>query len=526
MKPKELCFRFYELFLLYMVLFFFKYRKINNKDKNIYLQENASLEEIYKNRESEIEKLLKSSTVKNNSYNNDFFKSLNFNGDDYRLLWSKYRFDDLLLLSLREKCFFYSFLNFKVNNPYLYGINYISTMECAIRCINLYSALMIQNDKGKYLSGEENFEYFRFFKDNLLIISTRISRFSSRGNHTLFEYVGCYICSLAINNQRSVNKYYDLLLKEIDFQINSDGSGIEQSIDYHMFNVDVIVLLESMTNRSFISETKWENSLSFLSFFLNDNKVIRFGDSDSSFLYSRIKSLDLLKSKESISKQVDFYDSGYLIAINDNFKVITKYGGLGMSPLFGHGHYDFLSLSISHQGKEVTKDSMTYLYSSDLRRYIRSIEYHSMPFINQDIKQLSNFSWEKDKQGKIISSESNAQYIYYSFAYYHQSGKIIRDIYIFSDFIVVVDLTDCNSSDLNVSWLLDDDNISFLSLYDSEFISLNPKVEKIKFSSNYGCLDDEAYKVTVDSSKSIISFWNYSKLSNPELIVFFKEIIK
>ncbi|CAH7412764.1 putative MSP domain-containing protein [Vibrio chagasii] len=526
MKLKELYFRFYELFLLYAVRFLLKHKKTRNKSNLIFFKDNTVFYDLYKDKEKKIEALLKSCKVKSNSYNNDFFKSLKFNGDDYRLLWNNYRFNDILMLSLREQCFFNSFLHFKENNPYLHGINYISTMECAIRCINLYSALTIQKEKGRYLSCEENIEYFGFFEDNLLIISTRISRFSSRGNHTLFEYAGCYICSLAINNQRLVDKYYKLLIEEIDFQINSDGSGIEQSIDYHMFNLDVIILLEYITDIKFISESKREKSFSFLSCFFNDQKIIRFGDSDSSFLFSRIKSLDLLNNNLRLRGKIDFEDGGYLVVINDNFKVIVKYGGLGMYPLFGHGHYDFLSLSLSHKNKEITKDSMTYLYSSELRKNIRSIEYHSMPFIDEDIKQLSNFSWEKDKKGKILSTEANNIYSHFSFAYPHQSGRIIRDVYIFSDFITVVDSTVFTSAELSVSWLLDVDNLKFLSLYNSEFVSLNPKIEKINFSTNYGCLSDVAHRVTVSSSKSIISVWNYSKMSSPDLIVFFKEISK
>ncbi|CAH7019578.1 putative MSP domain-containing protein [Vibrio chagasii] len=530
MKPKELYFRFYELFLLIVVRFLFKYRKTKDKSSLVHFKETTVLEELYKDKdkdkENKIEVLLESCKSKTNSYDNDFFKSLKFNGDDYRLLWNDYRFNDILILSMREQCFFNSFLHFKENNPYLHGINYISTMECAIRCINLYSALTIQKEKGRYLSCEENIEYFGFFEDNLLIISTRISRFSSRGNHTLFEYAGCYICSLAINNQRLVDKYYKLLIEEIDFQINSDGSGIEQSIDYHMFNLDVIILLEYITNIKFISDSKRESSLNFLSCFLNDKKIIRFGDSDSSFLFSRIKLLDLLNNNSNFRNKMDFEDGGYLVVVNDSFKVIIKYGGLGMYPLFGHGHYDFLSLSLSHKGKEITKDSMTYLYSSKLRKKIRSIEYHSMPFIDEDIKQLSNFSWEKDKKGEVLSTESNTIYSHLSFAYPHQTGQITRDVYIFNDFIIVVDSTECENVGLNVSWLLDFDNLEFLSIYNSKFISLNPKIEKINFSTNYGCLNDVAHRVTVSSSKRIISVWNYSKMSNPDLIVFFKEIMK
>lgn len=435
--------------------------------------------------------------------NSLYFKKINIPpGFDLRFYWESQRFNDLFYASLDANSDESTLDHLKcwmAHNPPLKGVNYISTMECAIRCINLYAALSVLEEKG-ILKDELRETSIKFFLVNYNLIKNRISRFSSRGNHTFFEYGGLLVCSVALGfKASSIHFWKSKFFEEFDFQTNNDGSGVEQSTSYHLFNADLFLFIYNYFECNSFGKVKFERALKFLGNFVHSNKIVRIGDCDSSKLFSRVFVIERLAEIYQDYHADDRYpEAGLSVRNNDCFKFILKYGGLGLAPLYAHGHYDFLSIYIlSKCGLPITLDSQTYLYNTAERHNYRSSKYHSMPVVGKDdIKQNSGFSWSHNKTGTYLGRQSGWD----CFSYSRGNGDIIyRKVCLFLDMVLILDSVKLENKDrdFKVQWLLPLGGKVFAFCIDSSRMDLLESTGKkyLDFSNSYGSL----------SSKSAIS---------------------
>jgi hypothetical protein len=388
--------------------------------------------------------------------NRVFFKQLQLNENfDIREYWESQRFNDLLIFAINDNAeakVFQALESWMQENKPLKGLNYISTMECAIRCVNLYGALCILNERGN-ISKELLKASYTFFSVNYRLIKNRISKYSSRGNHTLFEYAGLVVCSIVAAPEKK--KYWvNKCLNEFDYQTLDDGSGVEQSTAYHLFNIEITWLIESYFTDNATNATKLTQAMLFCADFWTGEQLIRIGDSDSSILFSRALIKDKLTALKTQARQKNIYPNCGIVSFkNKNLQGYFKYGSLGLAPLFGHGHYDFLSLILlDEDGNFITADAQTYLYNTDRRSDFRSSKYHSMPVNGQDdIKQISKFSWERDSAGELESD--NGDWI--SAHYKRADGTIInRSFKLITKKLIVVDQLIGSDKSLVTKWLV------------------------------------------------------------------------
>lgn len=442
----------------------------------------------------------KSYSIVDFSFDNEvFFKRLSLTSDfDIRLYWESQRFNELLALALYNhnqgsEQLYVALIRWMDSNKPLTGVNYISTMECSIRCINLYAALCVLEVEGG-VSSELSALSKVFFLVNYSLIKNRLSLFSSRGNHTLFEYAGLVVCA-SIIKPKKLNYWLDKCVSEFNFQVLDDGAGIEQTTGYHLFNIELQWFIEHF----FISQTKKSNklelALNFISVFIQDNKIVRIGDSDSSVLFSKPFVEEILSANDGANFEVKtFNKSGITVLKNKKLTCYFKYGGLGLAPLFGHGHYDFLSINLFNEsGQLITSDAQTYLYNNINRNKYRSSAYHSMPFCGEDdIKQLSPFSWAENRTAVKISNEDDWVVAEYT----RNDGNVIkRSVKLTDDYLLIVDdlLVCTNGNELSSRWLIEAraQCFNFFSIVEGELQAIKPNVTKLDKSSIYGKSDTD-----------------------------------
>ncbi|AJR09495.1 hypothetical protein H744_2c2842 [Photobacterium gaetbulicola Gung47] len=449
------------------------------------------------------------------SYQDIPFKKIKISNDtDLRLLWENERFDEFPSMAMNSSSDskIKDHLNdWMSKNKPLHGINYISVMECSIRCLNLYVSLIVLKSRGN-LSSQLEYQSYLFFKLNFDLIKSQLSLYSSRGNHTLFEYAGLYVCSKALCKS-DCSFYANKFSEEFNWQVLPDGSGVEQSTAYHFFNIQLYYLMSFISNDISLSNSNFVRAAEFMSYFVVENKILRIGDSDSSkFSYIYDTFTDYLASMPDFSKLKHFKNSGLIsMPLCNGGRLVFKYGRLGLPPLYGHGHYDFLSLYIiSDYNVLLSCDSSTYLYNSKEREALRSSQYHSMPFFsNDDIKQSTSFSWDKSKSGFLKNIDQNFIHSFYQ----HDNGLITRKVFNESDYLIIMDYVEDNYDfSSQIMFLNESDDIKFFSYsLDNGLIEVDPEVSKIPFSKKYGSFEENqsfSYKIRA-TEKGMVLFTVY-----------------
>lgn len=456
---------------------------------------NSSLGDDILNKKNEISSELSNVEMSALNFDNTkHFKKIKLPQEfDLRAYWESQRFNQVIIMALSDGCanHIYDFvLTWMKNNPPLKGCNYISTMECAIRCINLYASLAVLKKRGALTDDLLRLSY-DFFHVNYKLIKHRVSKFSSRGNHTIFEYAGLAVCYEAISLGKE-NVWAKKTIDEFDAQTNLDGSGVEQSTAYHLFNIEVTWLIQKYFTSDGYNSIRISQAIDFCSYFQLKNKILRIGDSDSSRLFSHFFIKNIFLGNHRPGRLLDFSDSGIIIMSNQKATVYNKYGQLGLKPLYGHGHYDFLSLVFVDEDRElVTADSQTYLYNSSRRIKMRSSYYHSMPVCGvDDLKQVSAFSWDRNGSGQLVCLNKYSFIVKYI---RNDSVEIIREVYSEKDFFVVVDYVVNSEKSFSSSFLVVKD-VSLFNFYILEqnfnLSSIPYNSTTVEFSENYGSVNE------------------------------------
>jgi len=465
--------------------------------------------------------------------NTKLFKSItpseNF---DIRAYWESQRFNQLTICSMEnESSVLFILESWMESNPPLKGVNYISTMECAIRCINLYGALCVLNVKGQLDNKLLHLSNI-FFAVNYRLIRNRISKFSSRGNHTLFEYAGLAVCALAGASKKK--KYWvDKCINEFDYQTLDDGAGVEQSTAYHLFNIEVTWFIQKFLANGSHKTTKLDRAMLFCADFWSSGQLIRIGDSDSSVLFSRaFIENELTTLKERLKPKNIYHNSGVVSFKNKNLQGYFKYGSLGLAPLFGHGHYDFLSLILlDSTGDHITVDAQTYLYNTSNRNEYRSSSYHSMPICGlDDIKQISKFSWMHDNSGELVTAVGG----WLTGCYQRNDGTVIRRSFkLSSNKLIVVDqLTEHKvDKELITQWLIlnKKECFDFYLVDENKLVTkLLPSESKLDASFKYNKLEINKItklELTSKSTEKIVTVLNLtSEISKKSFIDIARDI--
>jgi hypothetical protein len=344
-----------------------------------------------------------------------FFNSIPYrDGNPYgdiRVAWEPARLQHLIENQSCEK----QFLSWVKDNPPLVGIHYISVMECGLRILSVCYALDKMRDKLENPTETWN-ALLQLVESHATLIEKRLSLYSSAGNHTIAECVGLIYAAVLFPEFKAAKRWkkkgLKILEQEAARQILPDGGGLEQSFWYLLFITDLcgltIKLLEHYhevvpisINSAYIRATKFLNS------FANSPKELpNIGDTDNGYALSPY--LDISwnhNSSKTLCKTFD--NSGYTLIQGKTFKLIFDHGSLGMSPSYGHGHADALSIILQVDGENILVDPGTYSYTGNWRHYFRSTKAHNTINIdNQDQAiQETAFMWSKPFQCQLVHND-------------------------------------------------------------------------------------------------------------------------
>jgi hypothetical protein len=378
-------------------------------------------------------------------------KSLTYgeiNGVDVKVPWELGRLQHLIILCQGAVLYpaedkylneYYNQVNdFIISNPAGKGIQWKSSMDVAIRSINLlFSYLYLKLNK---ISIDSVFEFNlqESLYSHLIFIYKNLEwNDGLRGNHYIFNLTGLIVLSLFFKNENSIiiQKFaISEFEKEIDYQFNKDGSNFEASTHYHFFTSEAVLLIEQLLNYnnscSKAISSKVDMIKKFSSNVINkNNEIFQIGDNDSGYLlkfhpedylsdrfnnYSHISRFYSLANK--INENNRFDDFGLYIFRSNAFHLSFRCGSLGQKGKGGHAHNDQLSICVNVNDQPLFVDIGTYCYTPQpiLRNKFRSTESHNTMYyegIEQNLflgSKSQDLFWLYDKsKSEIIEIKDN-----------------------------------------------------------------------------------------------------------------------
>jgi Heparinase II/III-like protein/Heparinase II/III N-terminus len=393
----------------------------------------------------------------------NFFKILiNSTVTDIRQLWEPHRLQHLTMLFVyilkdfnnpeNEKIKLFcknEILKWIYNNPFPFGPNYISVMECGLRIPVFFYCL-------KILDNLQDFQIEKILEtiySHAWIIFRRLSLYSSLGNHTVAECVGLIFAGSIFQDDKEAKKWFkkaiNILVEELSHQILDDGGPAEQSFQYLRFILDLYWLAISFMENNKLHDcnefkAKLIKAEKFLMTFVNKKGYLpSIGDSDNGFAIAPYIAPQIDKFSSG-KKNIQIYkNSGYtLIHTKNNVQLTFDHGPLGLSPLYNHGHADALSITMSKDSKMILVDPGTYRYNGAYkwRMYFKGTRAHNtvtVDGLDQSVQE-TGFIWSRPYNVKLLGLKDNKKqfliqaihdgYIRLKLPVWHQ-----RDLLIFNE---------------------------------------------------------------------------------------------
>lgn len=301
-------------------------------------------------------------------------------------------------------------------NPFLFGLHYMSPMECGLRVPVFFYCL-------KTLDNLNDHEFRLLLKSayqHAWWISRRLALYSSLGNHTISECVGLVFAGMLFKNTKEGKKWFDkglqLLKQEQYHQILSDGGPAEQSLAYHRFVMDlywlVVNFLESneACDCGEMKEQLMKGEFFYDSFQYNDGDTVpSIGDGDDGWAVAP----GIAPYKPAVTTPHEmtekFDNAGYtIIKATGGVKLIFDHGPLGMPPFYNHGHADALSIVLSKGDKELLVDPGTFRYNGvpEWRTYFKSTRAHNTVTIDDQDQavQETGFIWTHPYKTRLLTA--------------------------------------------------------------------------------------------------------------------------
>lgn len=272
------------------------------------------------------------------------------------------------------------------------------------------------------LTDKDHQKILQTIYEHAWFIARRLSLYSSLGNHTICESVGLVFAGAIFRDCQDgrawLRKGIELLEQELCHQILEDGGPVEQSLAYHRFVLDLYWLALDFLEKNGLHDCRaWRPRLlageEFLRAFQDDQgKAPSIGDSDDGHAVAPGISPARPSVQAAKPGYQTFPQAGYTVIRGRRGLIFTfDHGPLGMPPLYGHGHADALSITLSVNGKAMLVDPGTYRYNGvpEWRRYFKSTRAHNTVTVDglDQAEQETGFIWSKPYKAKLIQAEKN-----------------------------------------------------------------------------------------------------------------------
>ncbi len=350
--------------------------------------------------------------------------------------------------------------------PYLYGPQWTSSLELAIRLINWSLAWQyIGGLNSDLFKGEDGKRFRKEWLDSIYrhmhFIRGWLSRGSSANNHLIGEASGLFTACITWPYWDECSPWRirarDILEEEVRRQVHSDGVDAEQAVSYQQFVLDFL-LIPWLSDRESFSEgylSVVRKMVSFLGSISDcEGNVPMIGDADDGYvtgllpegecpyrsllatggiLFSK-KSLRLRAGKEDLKTRSllgkspaavkrrrasdravgrckrfrygGYYLLGDSFADPDEVFLLADCGPLGLGSLAAHGHADALSVYLSVGGREFLIDPGTYAYHTKKkwRDYFRGTSAHNTLRVDGQDQSIigGNFLWTRHASAEAL----------------------------------------------------------------------------------------------------------------------------
>ena len=407
------------------------------------------------------------------------------------------------------------------SNPPWTGVHYVSAMECALRFMAVCHALDML--RAKFPSGDPAWDSLAaLLASHPPFIAKRLSRYSSSGNHTVAEAAALVYAGVLFPELKGAQLWMEeglrILCEEAERQVLPDGGGIEQSLHYHRFVLELIALVERLLRHHGTPVPAQlgaavNRGATFLSHMADgEGRLPSIGDSDSGYALS--PDLAILPCEPPAGSYVkEFEHSGYTVIHCDSSKsvhLILDHGPFGMPPAYGHAHSDALSLFMSVDGAPQLLDPGTYTYTGEkrLRTYFRSSRAHNTVTVNgrDPAKQESAFQWSRTFRAKLVEKEtadSGTVRLLAAHRGYHREGVTHwRYVAVLGKPIIIVVVLDVllgtGKHDLELNWHLPAGVLADVDeVFRAESLSLSVQGGSSDLVSGDGTMDPRGWQSTV-----------------------------
>jgi hypothetical protein len=313
-------------------------------------------------------------------------------------------------------------------NPPGLGINWVNTMEVALRVVN-WIAVMEAVEAWEPLRDPLRSKLTRSLQvHGRHIAATLEGTPYLRSNHYLSDILGLLVLGASLTGDPDAPKWFRqahaAFEREIRKEVHDDGVGFEASLSYHGLALEIFLLAYTVAARHgrpfsprfrerLVRMVEASRALRH-----PDGRFPQIGDSDSGRVlpgsFDRGASLDHLlwlgaatldlgrpfpqepheevawtlgtEAWERLAKQpvaappseTVFADSRFYVLKSGRTHAVVRCGDVGQNGNGGHAHNDLLSFELSH-GLSLIVDSGTYAYTSDpgARNHFRATASHN-----------------------------------------------------------------------------------------------------------------------------------------------------
>jgi len=334
-------------------------------------------------------------------------------------------------------------------NPPLIGINWYSGLEISVRLVSWIFSIYFFKDS-KIIN---NNQFFSKILSSMLhhALYLKFYYIKNSFNHTIGDMFGVYLFSKIFEEiplfKKWERKFFIKLCKQISLQTRTDGTNIEQSVNYHRFVLEFFSLFLLINQNQLKRDDRKliESMFDYLKVIIKpDHTFPCVGDTDdgkvllltffkensfldlinlgcilfqkgtlkevskhispiSILLFGKdcFKSFFQIKTAESSRRLEYFKDAGYIVIRNgwtptSNY-LFVDFGRPGPRTA-PHWHSSITNFIFSYKGKNIFIDSGTYTYNKswEERNYFRSSKAHNVLTINNNNQAIASdwFSWE------------------------------------------------------------------------------------------------------------------------------------
>ena len=367
---------------------------------------------------------------------NDFSRE----AGDIKFVWEKSRFTWLLTVCRYDYHFnedhsefvISQILNWIIKNPLNCGPNYKCSQEISLRILNWLFALTFY--KNSEFITEDRWRTIIssiYWQTNHIMSNINFSRIAVRNNHAITETLTLYIMGMMFPMMKGANSWKKKgkrwFEEEIDYQIEEDGTFIQDSMNYHRVLIQLLTYAIALAdkNEECFSQVVYDKAYKSLNFLFQCQEpssgwLPNYGSNDGSLFFPLSDNdyrdyrpqLDALhKLLTGCSLYSDTFEDSHWLGCyipnnRDSFAKVEKKTGLIKFENSGYyliresdtlsfircglfknnGSTDLMHLDVWYKRKNILMDGGSYMYNADLElvRYFSGTESHNSVMLGDD----------------------------------------------------------------------------------------------------------------------------------------------